>query len=114
MQLHKHEHTTIDMPPNDARKGDNEAVVRANIEINMNHKRKYPALSVGDRVNIYQKTDKHDKEMTSARAKPSYGIERTTKSMGQTFYHRSRYAKPLLRHELLNVSASRFDYYTIL
>ena len=87
------------------KKEDNEAVVRANIEMNLIHNRKYPHLSVGDRVHIYKKKDKLDKERISVWTKPSYEIEKITESMGQKFYHLGGYDKPLLRHELLKVKS---------
>ncbi len=43
------------MTPNNARKEDTETALRANIEMKLIHKRKYPDLAVGDRVYKYKK-----------------------------------------------------------
>jgi transposase InsO family protein len=43
------------MTPNDARKDKNILEVKNNLELHRVHKRKYPDISVGDRVKIYTK-----------------------------------------------------------
>jgi hypothetical protein len=51
------------MTPNDARKDKNILEVKNNLELHRVHKRKYPDISVGDRVKIYtKKTLKHIKK----------------------------------------------------
>ena len=48
-------HSTIQMKPIHAHKDDNQLEVKQNLELKANYKRKYPNISVGDRVKIYTK-----------------------------------------------------------
>ena len=48
--------------------------------------RKYPPVSVGDTVKVFQKKDKLDKERVSTWRNENYKIERIDESHGQQFY----------------------------
>ena len=48
--------------PNEARKKDNEALVRMNLEANRNNNRKYPPVEVGSLVRLFRKRKNFEKE----------------------------------------------------
>ena len=77
---------TTGFTPKEARLAKNRTEVLRNIRSHSQFKRKYPNVAVGDRVRIYNKKDKLDKERTSVWSKDSYEVERITESMGQSFY----------------------------
>ena len=53
------------MTPKEATMKKNEFKARSNIDMQSVSKRKYPELPVGDKVKIYRKKDKLDKERVS-------------------------------------------------
>ena len=55
------------------------------LEINAVHKRKYPDLKVGDRVKIYKKKDKLDKERISVWSEETYEVEEIKHEKDQDF-----------------------------
>ena len=71
------------------------------LEINAIRKRKYPDIKVGDRVKVYNKKDKFDKERISVWSQNSYEVNEIKHEKGQEFYYLSAYHKPVLRHEIL-------------
>ena len=91
------------LTPYDADKPKNEAHVRMMLEINAVHKRKYPDLKVGDRVKIYKKKEKMDKERISVWSEATYEVEEIKHEKDQDFYYLSGHDRPMLRHELLKV-----------
>ncbi len=94
---------TTGLTPYDADKPKNEAHVRTMIEINAVRKRKYPDIKVGDRVKIYKKKDKLDKERISVWSQQTYEVEEIKDEKDQEFYYLSGHSRPMLRHELLKV-----------
>ena len=50
------------MTPNDATKPHNRIDAKVNMELKAKHNRKYPELSVGDKVRIFEKRKVGDKE----------------------------------------------------
>ena len=66
-------------------------------------KRKYPDIKVGDKVKLYQKKDKLDKERISVWNKTVYEVKDIKHEKDQEMYYLTNYPKPVLRHELLKV-----------
>ena len=81
----------------------NEAHVRTMLENNAIHKRKYPDLRVGDKVNLYHKQDKLDKERISVWGDTVYVVKDIKHEKCQEMCYLTNYRKPVLRHELLKV-----------
>ena len=96
---------TIGMTPYEATLKKNEAQVRTMLEINATRKRKYPDLKVGDKVKLYKKKDKLDKERISVWLPKVFEVEDIKHEKDQEFYYLKDYNKPVLRHELLKVRA---------
>ena len=94
---------TIGMTPYEATLKKNEAQVRTMLEINATRKRKYPDLKVGDKVKLYKKKDKLDKERISVWLPKVFEVEDIKHEKHQEFYYLKDYNKPVLRHELLKV-----------
>ena len=66
---------TTGLTPYEASEPKNEAHVRTILEINGIRKRKYPDLKVGDKVKLYHKKDKLDKERISVWSTTVYEIK---------------------------------------
>ena len=58
-------------------------------------------MKIGDKVKIYKKKDKFDKERKSLWMPEIHIITNITESYGQKFYIVSDYNRPLTRHEIL-------------
>jgi hypothetical protein len=98
---HKMVNTTTKFTPVDARKPANQMTVKINLELKAKHTRTYPELHVGDKVKIYKKKDKMDKQQKSVWVDNMYTIENISKSLDQTMYKVTGRDKPLMRHEIL-------------
>ena len=92
--------------PNEARQKKNELQVKLKLELNRKTTRKYPPIEVNDKVRIYKKKGKFDKERVPVWSENLYNVDNIETSMGQKFYYVSGREKPLLRHEILKVSTS--------
>ena len=99
----KDKHSTIGMTPKEGAMKKNELEVKSNIALQSVSKRKYPELDVGDKVKIYRKKDKLDKERVSVWLPTVHTIKDIKSSMGQKFFYLEDKIKPYLRHELLKV-----------
>ena len=64
----------------------NEAHVRTMLEINAIRKRKYPDLRVGDKVKLYHKKDKLDKERISVWGDTRYEVKEIKHEKGQEMF----------------------------
>ena len=91
------------MTPNEARKPKNETSVKINLELHRITKRRYPEIQIGDRVKIYKKKGKYEKEHKRLWLDNVFTVGNIRKSLGQTFYDIAGRDKPVLRHELLLV-----------
>ena len=96
-------HSSTDLTPQEARKPENELKVKANIAMNATKTRKYPELEKGDKVTIFKKKDKLDKERVSSWQDKMHIVSKITVALGQKYYHLEGQARPYLRHELLKV-----------
>ena len=90
--------------PNEARQKKNELQVKLKLELNRKTTRKYPPIEVNDKVRIYKKKGKFDKERVPVWSENTFNVDKIEISMGQKFYYVSGREKPLLRHEILKVS----------
>ena len=89
------------MTPNNAREKKNELNVRLKLEMGRKTTRKYPPVEVNDKVRIYTKKGKFDKERVPVWSGVTYNVDKIEVSQGQKFYYISGREKPLLRHEIL-------------
>jgi hypothetical protein len=92
--------------PNEARQKKNELQVKLKLELNRKTTRKYPPIEVNDKVRLYKKKGKFDKERVPVWSENMFNVDKIEISMGQKFYYVSGREKPLLRHEILKVSTS--------
>ena len=69
--------------------------------MNATKTRKYPDLEKGDKVKIFRKKDKLDKERVSNWSENSYTIDDIKTVLGQKHYYIN--GRGYLRHELLKV-----------
>ena len=100
-------HSSTNMTPKQAHKDDNTVNVRVNLTMKENNKRKYPNISEGDDVKIFDKkrgnyTDR--KEYVSKWSKNSYKVDKIKyDAMGNKTFMLQGLSKPYLRHEILLV-----------
>ena len=80
-----------------------ELEVKPNIALQSVSKKKYPELDAGDKVKIYRKKDKLDKESVSVWLPTIHTMKDVKGSMGQKLFHLEDKAKAYLRHEMLKV-----------
>jgi hypothetical protein len=98
----KRKSTTTGMTPNDASKPENKLHVKLQLEMHRVTTRKYPDIHVGDKVRIYGKKNKLDKERVPVWSHETYKVKNITgKVFGQSYYELEGYHKPMLRHEIL-------------
>ena len=91
------------MTPEDATHQHNEFEVKTNLLLHKIHKRKYPDLSVGDRVKIYKKKEQFDKEGTSVWDPQVRTIQDIQDVRGQPLYKVSGVNHLVIRSNLLKV-----------
>ena len=77
--------------------------MKSNIALQSISKRKYPELEISNKVKIYRKKDKLDKERVSVWLSAVHTLKDIKSSMGQKFFHLEDKTRPYLRHELLKV-----------
>jgi len=94
-------HSGTKMTPDDARKGGNNIVVKANLEMKRINTRKYPTISVGDTVKTFKKKNMMDKERISNWGPTIYTVEYISEDMGQQFYKLEGKDRQVQRNELL-------------
>ena len=99
----KSPHGTIGMTPEDATHQHNEFEVKTNLLLHKIHKRKYPDLSVGDRVKIYKKKEQFDKEGKSVWDPQVRTIQDIQDVRGQPLYKVSGVNHLVIRSNLLKV-----------
>ena len=79
-------HSATGMTPVEAKRPENEAVVKGRLQVKQLQTRRYPEVEKGDTVRIYQKKDKMDKEDVSTWSTEKYKVADVKESMGQTYY----------------------------
>ena len=100
---HKMVHRVTGMTPYEAKKERNHLEIRHNLQLHAKRNRSYPDINVGDRVKIYTKKKRFEKERISVWSKEIYTVEKIEESHGQHFYRTTANARPFMRHELLKV-----------
>ena len=99
----KIKHSSTGFTPAEAKKKGNEIDVKLNLLAQKKHNRRYPLLSIGDKVKIYRKKEPGEKERTSNWSDNTYEVETISKSLGQTYFKVEGLSKEYSRHELLKV-----------
>ena len=100
------DHSVTHLTPNQARGPENQHRVENSLEYARVSKRKYPNLSVGDRVKVYTKKKPFDNEFVSEWPGHAYTVESITEDhthSGQMFYKIEGREGTYMRHELLKV-----------
>jgi len=99
----KNVHTATGLTPDQAKLDKYRLQVKMNLELHRISKRRYPTIDVDDKVKLYKKKGRFDKENTSVWLPQTHTIALITESMGQKFYHITGHKKPFLRHEILKI-----------
>ena len=99
----KMEHSTIKMTPKEAMKEKNELKARQNMTNQATRARKYPDISVGDKVKIYRKRKPGEKERVGVWGKESHEIEKIEEKNNQRNFYVKGSSRPFLRFELLKL-----------
>ena len=89
------------MTPKEAMKPSNIIAVKLNLESHRRTSRKYPPVNVGNKVKIFKKKDKLDKQQKSVWSPQNYEVTDISESMGQKFYKLAGRDKLVMRHEIL-------------
>ena len=101
-------HSSTGKKPIEAHKDENRIKVKVNLTLKQKHFRKYPQLSVSDKVKIYTKGKGNytsRKETVSRWSDKTYKIEKIDKDMTlQTYYLLEGLKRRYLRHELLLIN----------
>ena len=79
-------HSATGLTPVEAKRQENEALVKGRLQVKQLKTRRYPEVERGDTVRIYQKKDKMDKEEVSTWSVDKYTVTNVKESMGQTYY----------------------------
>ena len=90
--------------PVEAMKATNHVNVKINLEMHRLHSRKYPEISVGNKVKVFKKKDKMDKQQKSTWSPNHYFVESISESMGQKFYKLNGISRPFMRNEILLIT----------
>ena len=99
----KMEHSAIKMTPKEAMKEKNELKAKQNMTRQATRTRKYPEISVGDKVKIYRKRKAGEKERISLWSKETYEVERIEERNNQSNFYVKGNSRPYLRFELLKL-----------
>jgi len=93
-------HTATGLTPNEAKLDKNRLQVKLNLEMHRISKRSYPELKNNDKVKIYKKKGKFDKEFKRVWLKDVHTISDIKTSFGQNYYYIG-FKHPFVRNELL-------------
>ena len=91
------------MTPAEAAKPKNEIAVKMNLLLKKRHDRIYPILESGDKVKIFRKQKKGEKERTAVWSDEHYIVENISKEHGQNYYKLTGLKTTYLRNELLKI-----------
>ena len=100
----KESHSAIGMTPKEATKPENDHDVRTNLIIHSIKKRKYPELNVGDKVKIYRKRKKFDKERVPVWEDDYTTITDIKEAHGQKLYKVEGSPIPFIRSNILKIN----------
>ena len=96
-------HNSTGLTPAEAKLDKNRLQTKMNLELHRISKRKDPNVEVGDKVKLYKKKGRFDKENVSVWLPQTHDVALITESMGQKYYHITGHKKPFLRHEILKI-----------
>ena len=96
-------HNSTGLTPAEAKLDKNRLQTKMNLELHRISKRKYPNVEVGDKVKLYKKKGRFDKENVSVWLPQTHDVALITESMGQKYYHITGHKKPFVRHEILKI-----------
>ena len=99
----KIKHSATGFTPSDAKKKAIETDVRLNLLNKKKHDRRYPLLSIGDKVKIYKEKEPGEKERTSNWSNNTYQVESISKTHGHTYFKVEGVIREYSRRELLKV-----------
>ena len=91
------------LTPTEANEPENTFDVKVNSELHRRHTRKYPTIEIGDKVTIYKKNDKFDKEHKSVWLKGTYTVSEITEQFGHKCYKVGWLPHLFVRSETLNI-----------
>jgi hypothetical protein len=92
------------MTPNEARNPKKLLDAKLHMEMHRVKKRKYPEVKEGDRVRIYKKKDKFDKERVPVWYQNVYTVDKIEHQNDQDFYKVEGIERPFLRNEILKLN----------
>ncbi len=96
-------HSSTKKTPEQARQGNHQMDVKANLEIRAMKNRKYPALAIGDSVKIMRKKKAGEKERTSFWSLEVFKVTAINEEHGQDYYTTDGAERSYLRAEVLKV-----------
>ncbi len=96
-------HSSTKKTPEQARQGNHQMDVKANLEIRAMKNRKYPVLVVGDSVKIMRKKKAGEKERTSIWSIEVFKVTAINEEHGQDYYTTDGPDRSYLRAEVLKV-----------
>ena len=96
-------HNSTGLTPAEAKLDKNRLQTKMNLELHRISKRKYPNVEVGDKVKLYKKKGRFDKENVSVWLPQTHEVALITQSIGQKYDHITGHKKPFLRHEILKI-----------
>ena len=97
----KHTSRATGFTPNHGRLATNRLEARTKMLFNAKRGRKYPNISVGDAVKVYNKRPNFSKERVPVWSANSYQVLKIEEDHGQKYYYLAGRERPLLRHEIL-------------
>jgi len=98
---HKMVHSATGFTPYHARLAKNREQIHLKLLQNSKRNRKYPPIEVGNKIRIYKKKDKMDKERQGVWSKDTYSVQEIIESDGQNLYKTTARDRPFLRSEIL-------------
>ena len=96
-------HSATGLTPEDATKEENEFFAKTNLEVKRISNRKYPELKEGDRVKVYKKKKKGDKEHVSFWEDEPRRVTDIKTKFGQKLYSLNNSRTLYIRSNLLKV-----------
>ena len=103
-------HRSTGLTPEQAEKPENKDDVRLELELNRRRERKYPPVAVGDKIRIYKKKDKGEKENVAPWTDKTWKVTWSGNKKGVKIFNVDDKDKPLpakkewlMRHEIFRV-----------
>jgi hypothetical protein len=100
----KHISRATGFTPNTARLAKHRTEIKMRMLLNAKRNRKYPNISVDDKVRVYRKKSLMDKERVPVWSKVLHTVEKIIEEDGQKLYKVSGYDKAFVRSEILLVN----------